>query len=123
MTEQTTRNIDGLDILADSICDLAATRDTNSEGILKTDGTNRGLSCGLTPDGNPAMWMTTNGYDLMIGDGMDQEAWLAVCIDMSDNGADPLQGQGRIYAARDEMLGVLGVLGIAEYDLPAPLEV
>lgn len=56
-------------VLADSIHDLdIGSSDTDEQGYLLSNGTNRGLSVGRTEDGDLLLYMTTNGDDAILHD-------------------------------------------------------
>ena len=77
-------------VLKASIIQLGiTTADANAEGILESDGTNRGLCLGISPEGTPVIYMTTNGDDVALYD--DLEAARNFCRDMGDDGDEDNQ--------------------------------
>jgi hypothetical protein len=69
-------------VLEASIMHLGiGTADANA-GYLKNDGTNRSLCLGISPDGTPVVYMTTNGDDAALYDDLDEAR--NFCRDMGD---------------------------------------
>lgn len=77
-------------IYPESIIHLdVCTRDANDEGYLLTDGTNRGLACGIMQTGELRLWITTNGGDLPLYEVNDNPedalAWAETLGDVEDD--------------------------------------
>ena len=71
-------------VLRSSIINLPIyTADTDDTGQLCTNGTNRGLSCGISPVGQHHIYLTTNGDDCLLYD--DEDDARNFFLDLGDN--------------------------------------
>ena len=65
------------------------TDDTDAQGYLRHDGTQRGMSCGITTEGEILIYVTTNGNDMIIPDDIDEAISVAATLGDIDGQADP----------------------------------
>lgn len=64
----------GLAVVASTVRSTGiCTSDTNADGYLTTDGTNRQVLHGITTDGTHQLWIATNGGPLLLADNIDDD--------------------------------------------------
>ncbi len=113
--------VQGYQILKNTIrATSISTADTDEGGYLKSDGTNRGISHGITRDGAHLLSVTTNGDYLLIPDDIEQAK--LVCQDLADADGRPVgelirEGAERILAAVEEVQGWYANNPGAQYEL------
>ena len=104
---QNVHHVEGYQVLKNTIrATSVSTADTDESGYLRSDGTNRGVSHGITRDGAHLLFVTTNGDDELIPD--DLERAKLVCQDLADADGRPVgelirEGAERILAAVAEV--------------------
>ena len=94
MSEKAWTYVEGAKILKASIHELEmGTSDEDDQGYLLTNGTNRGMGCGLGEQGDLEIWVTTNGDDVLVGSEPDLDI-LRLLSDLPEQ--DPAQGMDRL---------------------------
>jgi len=93
---------DDMAVLSASIADLGIyTQDTDNNGYLVSNGTNRGLCYGLSPDNEIIIYITTGGDDDYISD--DIGPAVRSCHSLGDSGETDVdavrQGAARLLEA------------------------